>query len=248
MRFLLSIHDVWPGNYPLIADYLRRLRSLGAVKVALLVVPRFHDQKPIEDQANFLEWLREERVTGSEILLHGYRHWMPEQAEGKAFKGHRTTWGRWVNRRLVGQEAEFCGLSLPERIHLLDQGVVAFKKCDLPCLGFVAPTWFGAPPVSALLDHGFQILETRFRIHHFETNRSVFVPPLAWDLSLSNEPKLIGGALWLEALLRLPWIKVAIHPGDFAASSTPFILEKIFKQGLSSAYQDLFTPEKGELI
>ena len=27
MRYLLSIHDVWPGNFPLVESHVRRLRE-----------------------------------------------------------------------------------------------------------------------------------------------------------------------------------------------------------------------------
>lgn len=243
MRFLLSIHDVWPGNFPLVADYLQRLRSLGNVQTALLVVPNYHGQSPMDQNEEFLAWLRGESTLGTEIFLHGYRHWMPELAEGGDFKGQRSAWGRWMNKHWVQQEAEFCGLSDREKNRLLKMGLAAFQQTDIPCAGFVAPTWHGRPGRSVLRAQEINILETRFFINHLETRQQRFAPPLAWGLAERGQAKLIGGAWWLHLLLKQPLIKVAIHPGDMDVTETLRILEKVFATGKSSSYRELF--EKG---
>src|SRR6187549_3804509 len=110
MRFLLSIHDVWPGNADLVSDYLARLRSLGARKAALLVVPAYHGRTGMEEDPGFLAWLRRENAEGTELFLHGYRHkmseLMSEPADGRGPDSRRpeirrSAWGRFVNRKLV---------------------------------------------------------------------------------------------------------------------------------------------------
>ncbi len=240
MRFLLSIHDVWPGNHSLVVGYLQRLRSLGAVQPALLVVPNYHERAAMNQNAEFLAWLRQEAEMGTEIFLHGYRHWMPERAEGAAFKGHRNNWGQWINRHWVQDEAEFCGLSDNEKTRLLKLGLAAFQQASLTCVGFIAPTWHGSPKKSILRLQGIKIQETRFFIKHLDSLRERFAPPLAWTPSEMGKAKLIGGQAWLKLLMHLPLIKVAIHPGDMDSSETLRILEGVCASGSWSSYRELF--------
>lgn len=246
MRFLLSIHDVWPGNFQLVAGYLARLRSLGAMNAALLVVPAFHGRPPMDGNAEFTAWLREESGRGTELFLHGYHHQMGELAEGPAFRGNRNRWGRWVNRKLVAQEAEFCGLSRPDQDRLLNLGLASWRRTGLPMAGFVAPTWHGSPPRESLKEGGIGIWETRFFVRHLPDGASRFAPPLAWDLSAADgRPRLFGGETWLRIMMELPLIKVAVHPGDMEGPDTESVLERVFAAGSPVAYGDLFGAESG---
>jgi uncharacterized protein len=241
MRFLLSIHDVWPGNYPMVADYLTRLRSLGARRIALLVVPAFHGCAPMEENPEFLSWLREESGRGTELFLHGYHHLMAELVETPGRNMGRNAWGRFVNGRLVLQEAEFCGLPDAEGERLLRMGLASWGRTGLPLAGFVAPTWHGAPPERALREAGIPIWETRFRVKRLVDGKTRFAPPIAWDLSAPDgEPRLFGGMAWFKALTALSLIKVAIHPGDFESQAAIPLLERVFTTGTDIAYADVF--------
>jgi uncharacterized protein len=245
MRFLLSIHDVWPGNRVLVSGYLERLRSLGAARIALLVVPAYHGRQAMESDPEFLAWLREESARGTELFLHGYYHKMIELvpgADGSLGRG-RSAWGRFVNRKLVAQEAEFCGLAEAAAERLLDLGLGAWGRTGLPCAGFVAPTWHGSPPDHRLREAGLGLWETRFHLRRLSDGVSRFVPALAWDLSAPDgEPRLFGGGAWLKLLTALPLIKVAIHPGDFASAGTEAVLRRVFAAGNNISYAEVFAP------
>ena len=246
MRFLLSIHDVWPGNAALVSEYLARLRSLGATRTALLVVPAYHGRTAMEADPGFLAWLRRESAAGTELFLHGYHHKMSELVpDGHELESRRGIWGRFVNRKLVDQEAEFCGLHAVDRERLLDLGLSAWNRTGLPVSGFVAPTWHGAPPRTAMRERGLGLWESRFRIHRLADGQSRFAPPLAWDLSRSDgSPHVFGGETWLRMLTSLPLIKIAIHPGDFAGDGkrTEAVLARVFAAGANIAYADVFEP------
>jgi len=241
MRFLLALHDVWPGNFPLAADYLARLRSLGAQRIALLVVPAYHGAPPMDASAEFVAWLRDESGRGTELFLHGYHHWMGELARRGAFRGRRNAWGRFVNRHLVENEAEFSGLPRAAQAGILAEGLAAWRRTGLPLAGFVAPTWHGAPAPSRMRAEGIALWETRFRLHHLPTARARFVPPLAWGKSGSGgKPTLLGGTAWLAALLRAPLIKVALHPGDLEGGAAESVLARVFAAGENAGYGEVF--------
>jgi hypothetical protein len=165
--------------------------------------------------------------------------------DGRNLESRRSAWGRFVNRKLVDQEAEFCGVPPDERERLLDLGLSAWTRTGLPVSGFVAPTWHGAPTVAAMRDRKLGLWESRFRIHRLSDGESRFAPPLAWDLSRSDgSPHLFGGAAWLRFLTSLPLIKIAIHPGDFAGDGkrTEAVLERVFAAGTNISYADVFAP------
>ena len=245
MRFLLALHDVWPGNFPLAADYVARLRSLGARRIALLVVPAYHGDAPMHGNAEFLAWLRKESGRGTELFLHGYHHRMAEHvaggtAAGGAFGARRNAWGRFINRFVAG-EAEFAGLARAGQAGILSEALAVWRRTGLPLAGFVAPTWHGAPAASGLRSQGVPLWETRFRLHHLSTFRSRFVPPLAWGRSRnSGEPRLLGGEPWLATILRAPLLKVALHPGDLEGSGTESQLSRVFAAGENLAYGEVF--------
>lgn len=245
MRFLLSIHDVWPGNYLLVAEYLEQLRAQGARHFALLVVPFYHGQKKMEAEGDFLAWLHQESRAGTEIFLHGYYHLMPERVPGAIFKGRRSAWGRWINQAMVNGEAEFCGLGNTDKLELLQNGLATFEKCQLLPLGIVAPTWFGLSPTASLGSLKVRILESRFFIFNLENQARKFAPPLAWNQSIKDEPSLVGGRIWLQTLLRLPLIKIALHPGDLKAVETSRILDQVLKSGEGIHYGQLFSDKPG---
>jgi predicted deacetylase len=243
MRFLLALHDVWPGNFPLAADYLARLRAWGARRIALLVVPAYHGAPPLDQSPAFLAWLREEHGRGTDLFLHGYHHWMGELALGEAFAARRSAWGRLVNRS-AGREAEFAGLPRADRARILAAGLAAWRRAGLPLAGFVAPTWHGAPEAARMRAEGIALWETRFRLHHLPTGRARFVPPLAWaKAGAGGEARLFGGEAWLRALLNLPLMKVALHPGDLDGRRAGAVLERVFAAGENVAYGEIFGSE-----
>jgi predicted deacetylase len=261
MRFLLAIHDVWPGNFPLVAGYLARLRSLGARRIALLAVPAYHGAPPMDRDAEFIAWLREEAMRGTELFLHGHRHLMGELRGGELRGGgtdegdprdiatpgrapdlpRRNAWGRFVNRSLVEREAEFCGLPRAERARLFAAGMEVWKRTGLPLSGFVAPTWHGAPPREEMRAAGIPLWETRFRLVHLPTGRSAFVPPLAWGRSrATGEITLAGGRAWRAALMRMPLLKVALHPGDLESEGAERVVAGMFPAGVNVGYAEIF--------
>lgn len=242
MRFLLSIHDVWPGNFPQVASYLARLRSLGARRIALLVVPAYHGGSPMDEDAGFVGWLKEESAAGTELFLHGYNHHATAHASGAvAPQAGRSAWGGWINRNVAAGEAEFCGLPDADKDRLLELGVASFRRADLPLAGFVAPTWHGSPNRASLIVRGVPIHETRFAVRSLHNGSFRWAPPLAWYAGSGvSGRRLAGGETWLSALLGLPLIKVAIHPGDLENEEAEGVLRRVFRRGGGSGYAEIF--------
>jgi hypothetical protein len=197
----------------------------------------------MNQSGEFLAWLRQESALGTELFLHGYHHLMGEKVEGSGYRGRRSAFGRWVNRKLVSQEAEFCGLPRAESDRLLDLGLQSWLRTGLPLTGFVAPTWHGSPDPETLRVRGVEFRETRFRVQRLADGVSRMALPLAWDLSQGTRgPVLFGGRFWLRTAMRLPILKVAIHPGDLEGRETLATLESVFRSGGNIGYRELFDP------
>ncbi|MFI5236231.1 MAG: DUF2334 domain-containing protein, partial [Gemmatimonadales bacterium] len=73
MTLLISIHDVTPA-FQAEVEALEAMCTAIGVAPALLVVPDWHGQWPLERHPAFVRWLRERADAGAEIILHGERH------------------------------------------------------------------------------------------------------------------------------------------------------------------------------
>jgi hypothetical protein len=72
-RLLVSIHDVSPALEAPVRALWDLCQSLG-ITPALLVVPDWHGEWPLEQYPRFVAWLRACEQAGAEIILHGERH------------------------------------------------------------------------------------------------------------------------------------------------------------------------------
>ena len=70
---LVSIHDVTPALDERVRTLWAMCRERG-VTPALLVVPNWHGEWPLEQSPAFVQWVRECAADGADVLLHGERH------------------------------------------------------------------------------------------------------------------------------------------------------------------------------
>jgi uncharacterized protein len=127
----VSIHDVAPPFRPEVELALSMARAEGA-RPALLVVPDFHGEAPIQKDPSFCAWLRELQGGGHEVFLHGYTHSSPRSAGFADF----------ITQRVVSAgEAEMSVLSPDEASERIEAGERALTEAGLRIDGFVAPAW-----------------------------------------------------------------------------------------------------------
>ena len=91
MSLLVSIHDVTPA----LAGGVERLWARCAARngrPALLVVPDWHGEWPLERYPEFVAWLRARAAEGAEIVLHGERH--DEVGLPRGLADELRAWGR----------------------------------------------------------------------------------------------------------------------------------------------------------
>ncbi len=132
MKLLVSIHDVSPAH----ESEVTRLWDICAkrgISPALLVVPDWHGEWPIEDSPAFVNWVRDRAANGSDILLHGERH--DEFGLRRSTADELRAFGR------TDYEGEFLTLDQRAARERIERGVTRLRALGLPPIGFVAPAW-----------------------------------------------------------------------------------------------------------
>ena len=237
-RILISLHDVWPGNYAQVDSELQWLREKGAFCPALFVVPCYRGQRPIEEEPAFLEWVSGQAAAGSEIFAHGYRHWRSEAA-GEAMR--RGLGGRWMNR-LARDEGEFAGLGAEDSSRLMENSFLHFRKAGIEPSGWAFPAWMGRLPPLFRLPASCRFLDGRFFVSEWRGGArgpGKWAPALTFGRS-GQEPFAYGGWIWRQYLLQSGRLRIALHPGDLGHESVRSQVESLLGRGKAVSYASVF--------
>ena len=206
----VTIHDVSPAWKAEVEAALDMAHAHG-IRPALLVVPNFHGQWPLDEDAAYCARLRELQADGHEIYLHGFYHRAPARPDG----GSRL---KWIFRQKVvsAGEAEFAAVTRSEAEERLDDGRKVLEDAGLHPTGFIAPAWsmpsWLLPKLGA---RGYGFAEDHLRIYDPAGNKKRASVVLNWA---SRSPGRVASTVaWCRiakhARAVLP-ARIAIHPGD----------------------------------
>jgi uncharacterized protein len=194
VSLLVSIHDVTPA---LGAGVLRLWEMCAArgLSPALLVVPDWHGEWPLERHPGFVRWLLERASGGAEIVLHGERH----------------------------SRGEFRTLDRAGARERIDRGLGSLRALGLEPAGFVPPAWLARDEGhGAARDAGLGFSEDARSVRLFPSGRRVPSPAVRWS---ARTPVRAWGSVvvargrWLlQRRARCP--RVAFHPQDYAHPRT----------------------------
>lgn len=204
---LVSIHDVAPPNLPAVQSLWARCRAAG-VTPALLVVPDWHGQAPIERDPAFLAWVRDAVAQGAEIILHGERH--DEAGRTRTPGDSLRAWGR------TAREGECVGLSRDELRQLVTRGLTRLRALGLEPGGFIPPAWLVRhDAVPGAFEAGCGFAEDEFAVHLAGGSRlaSPAVRFSARTPFRARASVVVAGARW-ALQRRRELVRLALHPGD----------------------------------
>jgi predicted deacetylase len=211
---LVSIHDVSPAQAASVARLWGICAERG-VTPALLVVPNWHGEWPLEAHPRFVEWVRARAAEGAEIVLHGERH-----DEFGLPRGMGDRWRAWG--RTAG-EAEFLTLDLVSARDRLSRGLDRLRKLGLEPSGFVPPAWLAREATyEAAAAEGFRFSEDDRSVRLLSSGLRIPSPVVRW--SARPTARAWGSVLVARArsLLqngaRLP--RIALHPRDLDHPAT----------------------------
>lgn len=212
----VSIHDVTPANAADVELALSRCAAVGA-RPALLVVPNFHGEWPLEDHPAFCARLRELQAEGHEVYLHGYFHKSAMASLSGDAGGRARGLQRVFTQTVVSAgEAEFSDVSAAEARHRVEQGESVLERAGLRIDGFVAPAWSMPRWMhDVLAERGYRFTEDHLRVYDPRERRARGTVLL--NYASRTPSRLASSVLWCRAAKRaralLP-ARIAIHPGD----------------------------------
>jgi len=222
VSLLVSIHDVTPA---LEAGVLRLWEMCAArgLRPALLVVPDWQGEWPLERHPGLVRWLRERAAAGAEIVLHGERH-------------------------SPGEFRELDRTAARERI---ERGIRSLRAIGLEPVGFVPPEWLARQEGhAAVRDAGLGFSEDERSIRLFPHGRRVSSPAVRWSARTAARAwgsVAVARGRWLvQRRARYP--RLAFHPQDYADPRTtrdlPATLDRWLTRHLPISYASL---REGEL-
>lgn len=215
---LVSIHDVSPAQAAAVSQLWRMCAERGFAP-ALLVVPNWHGQWPLEEHPGFVDWLRARAADGAEIVLHGERH-----DEVGLPRGIRDQWRAW--RRITpytGREAEFLTLDSAAARARLARGLGCLRALGLEPSGFIPPAWLARPDTyEAAAATGFRFSEDERSVRLLSSGHRSRSPVLRWSTRTAarawGSVAVARGRSLLQRRARLP--RIALHPQDLTHSAT----------------------------
>jgi hypothetical protein len=162
---------------------------------ALLVVPDWQGEWPLELHPAFVKWLRQRASGGAEIVLHGERH----------------------------SRGEFRALDRAAARERIDRGLGALRALGLEPAGFVPPAWLAREDGhAAVRDAGLGFSEDERSVRLFPAGRRVPSPAVRWSartLVRAWGSVAVARGRWLvQRRARYP--RVAFHPQDYAHPRT----------------------------
>ena len=208
MSLLVSIHDVTPA----LTDGVTQLWTLCAgrgVRPALLVVPDWHGEWPLESYPSFVAWLRARAGDGAEIVLHGERH--DEAGLPRGLGDSVRAWGRTT------REGEFLTLDGAAARARIARGLARLRALGLEPVGFVPPAWLAkAEGHQAVGGVGLAFSEDDRAIHLYPSGRRVPSPVVRWS---ARTPARAWGSVAVARARwtlqgRAPLPRLAFHPQD----------------------------------
>jgi predicted deacetylase len=236
MMVHVSIHDVSPAFAGEVEDALGACADAGA-KAALLVVPNFHGEWPLDRHPGFVDRLRELQRLGHEVHLHGFFH----RASGRG-RGLRSA---FAQRVASAGEAELADVDRSEGERRIDAGAAMLEELGLEPAGFVAPAWQMAPWVlGALAARGFRYAEDHLRVYDPVARRAR--ASLVLNFASRTPARLWSSVLFVRAARparRVLPTRIALHPGDMRSA----VLRREARSVLGAA-RGAFTPRASDLL
>jgi uncharacterized protein len=214
VSLLVSIHDVTPA----LTDGVTHLWALCAgrgVRPALMVVPDWHGEWPLESYPSFVAWLQARAADGAEIVLHGERH--DEVGSPRRLGDSLRAWGR------TAREGEFLTLDGAAARERIARGLARLRALGLEPIGFVPPAWLAREAAhAAAAAMGLAFSEDARTIHLCPSGRRMPSPVVRWS---ARTPLRAWGSI---AVARARWTlqgraefpRLAFHPQDLGHAAT----------------------------
>lgn len=241
---VVSLHDVAPSTQQIASTVISELSAHGVRVCSVLVVPDYHHEGPLAKHREFVTWLRGLEADGHEVVIHGYFHERPPQA-------NESLRDKFMTRFYTQNEGEFYDLAYDEALRRITGARDQFRALGLKPRGFIAPAWLlGNEAEQAIRDAQLEYT-TRLRAVCDLRSDTIF-PARTLVYSVHNTWRRALSRSWNATLFRLlktkPLLRISIHPSDY---SQPGVWKQIlgFIAAIKSArtattYQDWIAEQR----
>lgn len=208
------------------------------VTPALLVVPNWHGDWPLERYPDFVQWIRSRVTDGAEVFLHGERH-----DEVGSPRGWRDQW-RAFNK--TAREGEFLTLDAPAARERVERGLALFARLGLDPIGFVPPAWLARDScVGVIGDLGLNFYEDDASITNCARDTRYSSPVVRWSGRTPMRARgsaIVAAARW-QVQRGAPYVRIALHPSDLGSPITSRSVERSLDRWIAvrrpTFYRDL---------
>lgn len=217
---LVSIHDVTPA----LEAPVRRLWALcraHGVTPALLVVPEWHGEWPLERYDDFMTWVRACAADGAEVFLHGERH--DEIGSPRSFNDELRAVGR------TAKEGEFLTLDHAGARARIARGLVRLRALGLSPIGFVPPAWLAREATfDVVREAGLRVSEDAGGVRVHTRGVRLHAPALRWSgrTTMRAWGSRVTAAVRWRTQRATPFVRLALHPQDLAHPVTAASVEQ----------------------
>jgi len=212
--FSVVLHDVAPATWPAYRAFVDAIDQLGDVPLTLLVVPEFHHQGSIVDDAAFRSAMDARIARGDELVLHGFHH----ADDAPPPRGARDLF----MRRVYTHEGEFYAIDATTARARIADGLAAFASCGWVTRGFVAPAWLLNDAAKAeVVAAGMAYTSDPQHMIRLPQWQRLHAPSLVWS-ARSGWRRLLSRA-WNDRQRRrhadAPLLRLGLHPVDMCHAS-----------------------------
>jgi hypothetical protein len=210
VKLVVSIHDVTPAHEGAVLRLWEMCRVRSIVP-ALLVVPNWHGEHPLDAHDPFVGWCRTAASLGADVFLHGGRH--DEIGSARRWRDELRAFGR------TNREGEFLTLDRYVARRRIDEGVATLRRVGLAPMGFIAPAWLARDECrDAITEAGLRVSEDDRAIYLHRRGQRIASPVVRWSARSSwraQSSAMVAHAVALRHE-RHPLVRIALHPQDLA--------------------------------
>jgi uncharacterized protein len=210
-------------------EALWALCAARGVTPALLVVPNWHGDWPLEHHPDFMQWIQSRAKEGAEVFLHGERH-----DEVGLSRGWRDEWRAFGK---TAREGEFLTLDAPAARERVERGLALFARLGLNPVGFVPPAWLARDSCAGVIrELGLTFYEDDASITDLERHARYRSPVVRWSSRTTFRARgSVAVAEWRwRAQRAAPYVRVALHPSDLASPITARSVERSLDQWVAA--------------
>lgn len=232
---IVSLHDAHPGSHAAITEQVAFLAGYGITRSSILVVPEFHHEGSLTQDAAFCASVSGWQTAGHELVLHGYFH---DRKESPPERLSTIFWTRLYTNR----EAEFLDLPRVTAEARLEKGRALFAAQGWRTTGFVAPAWLMAEDMPELLaEMGFAYTTRLREIVPLGPGANRPIPSQSLCYSTRAGWRRLASCVWNKQLYgrlrETDLIRLSLHPRDLEFPLIRRQLDQILRASLKRGFQ-----------